>query len=64
MSRRGEKHRAQPLQQPNASWRGDGTGALVGGSSDLDALRAEIKRLMQERPSEAADAPSSNSGSR
>jgi hypothetical protein len=36
---------AQPLQQPSASWRGDGTSAaLAGGSVLLD----EVRRLLQE----------------
>lgn len=39
---------AQPLQQPRAGWRGDGTGAVLGGGDELKALRHEFRRLSHE----------------
>ena len=49
---------AEPLQQPRASWRGDGTGAAVTGGGEIRALREEFKRLMEEarRDAERDDA--------
>jgi hypothetical protein len=39
---------AQPLQQPRASWRGDGLGAAVGGQEGIAALRREFRQVVQE----------------
>jgi hypothetical protein len=39
---------AKPLQQPRAGWRGDGTSAAVGGTTEVRALQAEFRRLMEE----------------
>lgn len=38
---------AEPLRQPNASWRGDGLSAALGGSG-VRALRSEFRRIMVE----------------
>lgn len=44
---------AQPLRQPSASWRGDGTAAVLSGGDEIRQLRLEFKRLAeQSRPNE------------
>lgn len=44
---------AQPLQQPRAGWRGDGTSAALAGGDELRELQAEFKRIAQESSDEA-----------
>jgi hypothetical protein len=39
---------AQPLRQPKASWRGDGTAAALALPGNTKILRDEVKRLIQE----------------
>lgn len=39
---------AQPLQQPSASWRGDGSAASMSGGQGIKGLRDEVMRLLRE----------------
>lgn len=39
---------AQPLSQPTASWRGDGSSAVAGSAANLALLRSDLRRLLQE----------------
>lgn len=39
---------AQPLSQPTASWRGDGSSAVAGTAGPLAVLRKDLSRLLNE----------------
>lgn len=39
---------ATPLRQPNAAWRGDGTGAALAGGTEVQKIRAEFQRILTD----------------
>jgi hypothetical protein len=39
---------AQPLQQPSAAWRGDGTSAVLNDGSTVKKIRDEVRRLLSD----------------
>lgn len=54
---------AQPLRQPSAAWRGDGTSAALSASSSVKKIREDVRRLLAQARKAARESGHKAAGS-